>query len=81
MTSKVIKLLEGALGLAENERAAIAGRLIDSLDQQADDDAPSAWNAEIARRIAEVDGGSVKLIPWAEARRMILGMSDAESDA
>lgn len=80
MTSSAIKLLEDALGLPENDRADLAARLIDSLDLHGDDDAPSAWDAEIARRIADVDGGLVKLIPWPEARRMILGMSDGTSD-
>jgi putative addiction module component (TIGR02574 family) len=29
--------------------------------------------AEIERRIAELDQGKVKPIPWAQARRMIFG--------
>ncbi len=80
MTSNAIKLLEDALGLPENDRADLAARLIDSLDQHGDDDAPLAWDAEIARRIADVDSGSVKPVPWPEARRMILGISDGTSD-
>ncbi len=80
MTSNAIKLLEHALGLPENDRADLAARLIDSLDQHRDDDAPLAWDAEIARRIADMDSGSAKPIPWPEARRMILGMSDGTSD-
>lgn len=80
MTSIAIKLLRDALGLPENDRAELAARLIDSLDQQADDDAPSAWNDEIARRIADLDSGSVKPVPWPEARRMILETSDGAPD-
>lgn len=80
MTTDAIKLLEDALGLPDNDRADIAARLIDSLDQHADDDAESAWDTEIARRIADMDDGSVKLIPWPEARRVILGMSDGPSN-
>lgn len=70
VTPKAVKLLENALELPENDRADLAARLIDSLDRQVDDDAPSAWDAEIALRIADVDRGSVKAIPWPEARRM-----------
>ena len=77
MTPNAVKLLENALGLPENDRADLAARLIDSLDRQLDDDAPSAWDAEIERRIADVDRGSVKPIPWPEARRMILGIPDS----
>ena len=29
------------------------------------------WNEEIAKRIAELDSGEVKPIPWDEARRQI----------
>ncbi|MEE9293961.1 MAG: addiction module protein [Phycisphaerae bacterium] len=81
MTTNAIKLLEDALGLPDGDRADLAARLIDSLDQEADEDAPSAWDAEIARRIAHLDGGSVRPVPWPEARRTILGMPDGHSDA
>ncbi len=81
MTSNAMRLLEDALRLSGSERADIAARLIDSLDQDADEDAPAAWDAEIARRIADLDGGSVKPIPWPEARRMILGRSHGVSGA
>jgi hypothetical protein len=37
------------------------------LDAGAEED----WNREIARRIAELDSGKVKPVPWAEARRQI----------
>jgi hypothetical protein len=42
--------------------------LLDSLDEPLDPDAESAWEAEIATRIREIDKGKVTLIPWAEAR-------------
>ena len=29
----------------------------------------AAWDAEIAKRIEELDSGKVKTIPWAEVRR------------
>ncbi len=80
MTTDAIKLLKDVLGLPDNDRADIAARLIDSLDQRADDDAESAWDTEIARRIADMGDGSVNPIPWPEARRVILGMSDGSSN-
>lgn len=40
-----------------------------SLDGPADKDAASAWDAEIQRRLAEIDGGTAKLIDREELRR------------
>ena len=65
------ELLKEAMELPPEARAALAGSLIDSLDDQLDEDAEAAWDAEIARRIRELDEGKVKLVPWAEARRRL----------
>jgi putative addiction module component (TIGR02574 family) len=67
------ELLKEAMELPPAARAALAGSLIDSLDDQVDEDAEVAWDAEIARRIRELDEGKVKLVPWAEARRRLTG--------
>ena len=67
------KLLEEALKLPPEARAALAGSLIDSLDDAMDPDAEAAWEAEIARRLRELDSGRVRPIPWSEARRTIAG--------
>jgi putative addiction module component (TIGR02574 family) len=67
------ELLKEAMELPPEARAALAGSLIDSLDDQVDEDAEVAWDAEIARRIRELDEGKVKLVPWAEARRRLTG--------
>lgn len=66
-------LLKEAMELPPEARAALAGSLIDSLDDHLDDDVEVAWEAEIARRIRELDEGKVKLVPWAEARRRLTG--------
>ena len=47
--------------------------LIESLDQPFDSDAQTAWAEEIDRRLAELDRGAVKPIPWNEARQIIAG--------
>ena len=44
-----------------------------------DDDVDAAWDAEIKRRVDELDSGEVTAIPWPDARRMILGLSDGPS--
>jgi putative addiction module component (TIGR02574 family) len=70
------KVLEDALQLPPEARAAVAGRLIESLDGDVDENAEAAWSAEISRRLAELDSGSVKTIAWEKARRLILGSAD-----
>ena len=72
-------LFEDALGLPDAERADLAALLIDSLDRQIDEDGPSGWASEIARRLAELDRGAVKLVPWPEARRRIMETADGSS--
>jgi putative addiction module component (TIGR02574 family) len=71
MNREVSELLEKALALPPEARAALAGSLLDSLDDTVDAAAEEEWNKEIARRIEELDSGKVKPIPWAEARRQI----------
>ena len=66
-------ILEEALKLPLEARAALAGSLISSLDEPIDKDVEAAWEKEIAKRIAELDSGLVEAIPWAEARHRILG--------
>ncbi len=67
------RILEDALKLPPEARAAIAGSLLDSLDQPPDPDAEAAWEAEITKRIRDLDGQAVTPIPWSEARRSIVG--------
>jgi putative addiction module component (TIGR02574 family) len=72
MKSKTKKLLDEALQLEPAERETMAGELFDSLETE-DPEAETAWEAEIERRIAELDHGKVKPISWTKARRMIFG--------
>ena len=66
-------LLQEAMKLPPEARAALAGSLLESLDNQVDADAETAWCEELERRIREVDQGTAKMMPWDEARRTILG--------
>jgi putative addiction module component (TIGR02574 family) len=36
----------------------------------------AAWDKEIARRVAEVNAGTVELIPWEKVRAKILAQLD-----
>jgi putative addiction module component (TIGR02574 family) len=66
------ELLNDAMRLPDEQRAALAAALIESLDGGVDEDAEAAWAVEIARRLREVESGHVKTIPWPQARRMIV---------
>ncbi len=68
MTKQALELLQQALALPEADRAALAGSLLESLDQVVDADAELAWKNEIARRISDLDSGKAKTIPWEELR-------------
>ena len=63
------KVRSEALRLPESERAELAHSLVVSLDGPADADAGSAWDAEILRRLAEIDSGTAELIDREELRR------------
>jgi putative addiction module component (TIGR02574 family) len=61
-----LEILEAqALKLTTSERAQLAERLIASLDE--DGEIEAAWAAEVERRIAEIEGGHVQMIPAEEA--------------
>jgi hypothetical protein len=51
----------------------LAGKPLESLDEDVDEDAEAEWGQEIASRLRELDDGAVKAIPLSEARRAILG--------
>ena len=73
MKHNIADILKEALKLPPEGRAALAGTLLDSLDDSMDQDAESAWEAEILLRLKEIDEGKVKLMPWPEARTKISG--------
>ena len=67
------RILELALKLPPEARAALAGTLLDSLDVAVDADAEAAWGLEVARRARELDTGAVRAVPWSEVRRRLSG--------
>jgi putative addiction module component (TIGR02574 family) len=71
MTRQALELLQKALDLSDEERAALAGSLLYSLDTAVEAGAEEAWNQDIARRIADLDSGRPKTVPWEEIRARI----------
>ena len=64
-------LLKRALSLDVENRGALAGALIDSLDSDTDIDARTAWDAEIRRRVAELESNAVDTVPWSAVREQL----------
>jgi putative addiction module component (TIGR02574 family) len=73
MTTAANTLYQAALQLPEGERAELAAMLIDSIDPTTDANWAEAWDAEIAKRIGELDQGTVKTVPWGIVRQRIVG--------
>jgi putative addiction module component (TIGR02574 family) len=72
MKRDTAKILEEALKPPIEARAALAGSLLESLDEVVDENVEATWADEIARRVDELNTGKVKTVPWSEARRRIL---------
>jgi putative addiction module component (TIGR02574 family) len=71
MKRDAAEILKDALALPIEERAALAGSLLESLDTEVNEDAEAVWATEVNRRVAELDSGAVKTVPWAEVRRRL----------
>jgi putative addiction module component (TIGR02574 family) len=73
MTQDATELLKRALALTPEERAKLAGSLLESLDA-ADDDpkaVEAAWSEEIARRIEDLDSGKAEPVSLDTFRRKL----------
>jgi putative addiction module component (TIGR02574 family) len=65
------ELFSQVLSLPQRERAELAARLLESLDEQAEGDIDEAWAREIERRCAAVDAGEAVTSDWNEFRQRI----------
>lgn len=75
MNASVSHLADQAKALSPAERLALAEVLLESLQATGDSEVEAAWEAELSRRVAEVESGSVVLIPsedvYAKARKLL----------
>ena len=72
MTRRAQELLAEALTLDPAERADLAATLLESIDDEAEEEVEEAWAREIERRVRDVETGQVRLVPWSEARERLL---------
>jgi putative addiction module component (TIGR02574 family) len=74
-------LLQKALRLPDDERAEIAGALLESLEPAPEADVETAWRQEVADRVAAMEAGKVTTTPWEEIRdRFLARLSERRRD-
>jgi putative addiction module component (TIGR02574 family) len=65
------ELYERAMSLSDEERAELVGMLLESLDMIEEEGVAAAWLAEIERRVADLNSGSVDPVSWTEVRSRV----------
>jgi putative addiction module component (TIGR02574 family) len=73
MARNLKELFHEAAQLPSSDRATLAGLLIESLEPAPEPDVEAAWSEEIARRVTELDAGTVETIPWEEVHAELFG--------
>ena len=73
MARDLKKIFQEAAELAENDRATLAGLLLESLEPEPTPAVKAAWSREIQRRVREIEDGSVDLISWEDVRAELFG--------
>ncbi len=69
MTHSVQQILHSALALSDDEQLQLVSALLAAVDERGLRPFDDAWVAEIQRRSAEYDRGTVQPIPWSEVRQ------------
>lgn len=76
MERNLNEVFQQTVQLPERDRAPLAGVLIETSDPVSEPDAEAEWSEEIERRLAEIDAGTVELIPWEDVRAELFGESE-----
>jgi putative addiction module component (TIGR02574 family) len=69
MAAALEDITRDAMNLSIGQRLALAGLILESIDQEPDPEAEVAWEAEIKERIHAIDKGSVSGVPYDEVMR------------
>lgn len=73
MSPEISDLLKRALALPDDERAALANSLLDSLER-ANESVQEAWDEEVSRRMEDLKAGRAVTVAWQEVNRELLAM-------
>jgi putative addiction module component (TIGR02574 family) len=73
MSPEVSDLLKRALALPDDERAALANTLLNSLETGSES-VKEARDNEVARRMADLKAGKAVTLPWEQLHRELLAM-------
>ena len=65
------ELYERAMDLDDQERVELVGLLLESLELEDEDGVDAAWLSAIEERIAKLDSGQVRTVPWSEVRTRV----------
>jgi putative addiction module component (TIGR02574 family) len=71
MTSSVDAILHAALLLPPENRAALAEKLLESLDEESQKEICDAWAEEVESRIRAFEQGALKAIPGSEVLQSV----------
>ena len=75
MSPEVSDLLKRALALPDDERAALANMLLDSLEMR-DESIQEAWDKEVARRMKDLKDGKAVTVPWGTTASRTSGLCE-----
>ena len=68
MSRKLEELIDEAISLPDDDRAMLAGLLLESLEAEPDEGVDEAWAAEERKRWGEIQAGTVTAIPWEDVK-------------
>jgi putative addiction module component (TIGR02574 family) len=71
MSPKSAERFKQALELSMEERADLAAQILESLGSADDPEVQAAWQAEIERRMADLDTGRVQGVSLEEAKSQV----------
>jgi hypothetical protein len=80
MSEDLKKLVAEALRLPQEASALLAGRLVEALHAGNAERAEAQWGRELAIRMTELARGAIEAVPWADARRAVVGSDDDGRD-
>lgn len=78
MTAAAQNILRQALDLAAEERAEIAGALVESLEPGGHSGVDQAWRSEVRHRLETIEAGEADWIPWDDVRAELRGRLGGE---